>query len=107
MRVGDFNFDNILLNRKPFENSYENILIYLWHFIRNFYGCKSIMYLFDKIDKFIKIYDGSRYLVLFDPEKCDAVYDRIRYLISEKSGITYSISYNFARIRIDSFNSFL
>ena len=29
----------------------------------------------------------------------------INYLINEKSGITYSINHNFARIRIDSYNS--
>ena len=33
------------------------------------------------------------------------IYDRIRYLIRDKSAITYSISQNFARIRIDPYNS--
>ena len=32
---------------------------------------------FDKIDESIKIYDGIKYLVLFDPERFDATYDRI------------------------------
>ena len=32
------------------------------------------------------------------------MYDRVRYLISEKRGITDSINHNFARIRIDSYN---
>ena len=59
---------------------------------------------FDKINGFIKICDEVRYLVLYDYERYDANYDRIRYLISEKSGITDSINYNFARIRIDSYN---
>ena len=31
--------------------------------------------------------------------------DRIKYLIYEKSGITDSANHNFARIRIDSYNS--
>ena len=35
----------------------------------------------------------------------DEICDRIRYLISEKSGITDSMNHNFARIRIDSYNS--
>ena len=60
---------------------------------------------FDKLDRFIKIYDGTRYLALFGPKTYDAIYDRIRYLMNEKSGITYSINHNFARIRIDSYNS--
>ena len=35
----------------------------------------------------------------------DEIYDRIRYLLSKKSGITESINYNSARIRTDSYNS--
>ena len=56
---------------------------------------------FDEIDRFIKIYDGLKYLVLFGSR----FYDRIKYFISTKSGITDSINYNFAKIRIDSYNS--
>ena len=60
---------------------------------------------FNEIDEFIKIYDGIRYLVLFGSGLYDAIYNWIRYLISEKSGITDSINHDFARIRIDSYNS--
>ena len=60
---------------------------------------------FDEIHRFIKIYDGIRYLVLFGLGWHDAIYNRIRYLISDKSGITDSINHNFARIRIDSWKS--
>ena len=63
-------------------------------------GAKPSRIRFDKIDGFIKIYDRTRYLISFDSERYDAIYDRIRYLIKEKRGITYNISYNFARIRI-------
>ena len=55
-----------------------------------------------KYIRFIKIYDGTRYIVLFIPIRYNGLYDRSRYLISEKSYITYSISHNFAKIRIDS-----
>ena len=58
----------------------------------------------EKIDGFIKIYDKISYLVLFSLERYNAIDDRINYLISEKSGITYNINHNFARIRIDSCN---
>ena len=43
---------------------------------------------FYKIDGFIRVYDGTRYLVLFESEKYDSIYNKIRYLISVKSGIT-------------------
>ena len=46
-----------------------------------------------------------KYLVLFRPEKCDAIYNRIRYLISEKSGITYVIYQNYAIFKVDSYDS--
>ena len=60
---------------------------------------------FEKLDGFIKNYDGIKYLILFASERYNASYDRINYLVSRKSGITYSINHNFARIRIDSNNS--
>ena len=60
---------------------------------------------FTKIDGFIRIYDGIRYLVLFGSERYNALYDRIDYLINTKSEVEYIINHNFARIRIDSYNS--
>ena len=42
---------------------------------------------FDKVNGFIRDYDGTKYLLLFIL-KCDTIYDRIRYLII-KSGIRY------------------
>ena len=57
--------------------------------------------MFDTVDGFIRDYDGTRYLVLFGLEKYDAIYDRIRYIIGLKSGITCGFSYNHAKIKID------
>ena len=49
---------------------------------------------------------SCRYLVLFGPEKYDDSYNRIRYLISLKSGITYIFShYLFAKIKVESYDS--
>ena len=55
----------------------------------------------------IRVYNGNKYLVLLGPEKYDTIYERIRYLISVKSVITYTISYNYARIKIDSYEKIL
>ena len=68
-------------------------------------GPKPLRIKFDKIDGFITVYNGTRYLVLFGPEKYDAIYYRIIYFISQKSGITYVISHNYARIKVDSYDS--
>ena len=46
---------------------------------------------FDKMNEFIRIYDGTKYLALFGREKYDSMYKKIRYLISVKRGITYVV----------------
>ena len=43
---------------------------------------------FNKVDGFIRVYDGTRCLVLFAPEKYNAIDERTRYLLSLKSVIT-------------------
>ena len=68
-------------------------------------GPKPLCVRFDNIDGFIRSYDGTRYLTLFDSEKYDTIHDRIRYLIILKSGITYIFSYYFAKIKVDSYDS--
>ena len=57
------------------------------------------------MNRFIKVYDGVRYLLIFDYWLHDEIYNWIRYLISEISGIINSVNHNFARIRTDSYNS--
>ena len=44
--------------------------------------------MFDKVNGFVRVYDGTKYLVLFGFEKYNAIYDRIRYLIEIKSYIS-------------------
>ena len=57
---------------------------------------KTLRIGFDKIYGVIKVYDGIRYLVLFGPEKYDAIYDRVSYLISQESDIKYVFSHSYA-----------
>ena len=61
---------------------------------------KPLRIRFNEIDGFVKVYDETRYLVLLGPEKYDATYNRIRYLISIKSGITYIFSHYFKENQI-------
>ena len=94
IKFEDFDFDNYLKD----EQLYENILIYnISH--KTLFGAKPLRIIFDKIDGFIRVYDGNRYLVLLGG------LDKIRYLIEIKSGITYIVSYNYAKI-FDSYDSF-
>ena len=51
------------------------------------------------MDGVIRVYDGTRYLVLFCCEKYDSICQRDRYLIRVKSGIIYVISPNYAKIK--------
>ena len=60
---------------------------------------------FDKIDGFIGVYDGTRYLVLFGNEKYDFIYKKIRYLIGVKSGMAYVITHSYPKTKEHSFES--
>ena len=53
-----------------------------------------------------RLYDGTRYLVLWESEKYDSIENGIRYLIGRKSGMTYVTSHNYAKIKVDSYDSF-
>ena len=68
-------------------------------------GAKLLCIMFNKIDGCIRVSGGTRYLVLFYPEKDDAISNRMKYLLSQKGGITYIISHDYAKIKIDSYNS--
>ena len=61
--------------------------------------------IFDKKDGFIRLCDGTRFLVLLVIAKYDSIYDKIRYIISVKSGSTYVFSHNYASIKVNSYDS--
>ena len=96
----DFAYDNILIEEK----SFANILLYVI-LCKNLIASKRLHNRFNKIDGFIIVYDKIRYLVLFGSKKYDSIYHKIRYLISVKRGITYVISHNYAKIKVNSYDS--
>ena len=51
------------------------------------------------------MYDWPRYLALFCSEKYDAIYNRIRYLASQKSSISDFFFHQFAKVNVDSYDS--
>ena len=74
------------------EKQCENILLYdISH--KTLIGAKPL--------RFIRVYDGTIYLVLFGLEKYDAIYNRIRYLKEVKSVITYVFCHDYARTKVD------
>ena len=93
MRVIDIDFSDILLNKKSYK-TYEYVLIYDTSY-KTFIGSKPLGIRFDQINGFIKIYDRTRYLVLFGSGLYDTICNEIKYLISEKRCIADSINHNF------------
>ena len=83
------------------EKSYENILIYGISY-KKFIVPEPLHTRFSKLDRSVRVYDGTRYLVLFNLAKLDVIYYAIRYLIGLKSGIANIFSYNFGKVRINS-----
>ena len=92
IELEDFEIDNILIDEK----SHENILIYDISY-KTLIELKPLHIILKKIDGFIRTHDGTRYLTLFGSEKNDAFKNRIRYLITLKSGTTYIFSRYFAK----------
>ena len=65
-KIEEFNLDNILIVKK----SYQNILVYNTS-CKTLIDAKPLHIRFDKIDGFVRVYDRTRYLVLFGSEKND------------------------------------
>ena len=102
IKLEDFDFDNCLINEK----SHENISFYTIS-NKTLIGAKPLFIRFDKVNRFIRVYDPTRYLVLFGGNINGFIYNRIRYLIGIKGGNTYVISYNYVKINVDSYDSLL
>ena len=100
IKIEDFNLGNTLTD----ETSYENFLVYNVSY-KTLLDAKPLWIIFDKIDGFIRVYDGTRFVVLFGSEKYDFICNRIRYLKGVKSVITYVDSHNYSRIKLDSYDS--
>ena len=98
IKIECFDFDNIgrKLTHKILvrDNSYKVLIV-----------AKPLRIKIDKVDRFIIVFDETRNLVLFRSEKYDLIYNRIRYLIGVKGGITYAISHNYSKIKVDSYDS--
>ena len=97
-KTEDFNLDNILIRKKR----YKNILVYNISY-KTLIDAKPLRCGVDKINGFIRVYDGNKYLILC--EKHDFIYNKIRYLIRVKSGITHVVSHNYAKMKPDSYDS--
>ena len=95
IRFEDFEFDDTLLDK----NDLKLLLIYDVSY-KTSIGTKPLCIVFDKLDGFIRDYEGTKYLVLFSPEKY-VIYDRIRHLIELKNGIIYLFSYSYGKIKIN------
>ena len=96
---------NININFQDFNSYYnlidgklqESILIYNISY-KILIGTTPFHIRFNEVDRFIRIFDGNRFLVLLGLEKYDVIYNRIRYSVSQKSGTTYVFSHYFRKM---------
>ena len=68
IKIEDFDLDDILIDEKWWEKILASNISY-----KNLIGAKRLHIRFDKIDGLIRVYDGTRYLVLFGSEKYDSI----------------------------------
>ena len=59
IKIGNFNFGHILTDEK----SYKSILVYNISY-KTLIDAKPLLISFDKLEGFIRVYDGTRFLVL-------------------------------------------
>ena len=97
IKFQDFDFGKTLLHEKSYRN---NLTYGLW--CKTLIGTKSLCIMLDKVNRFIRYFNGIKYLVLYGLEKYYRNYGRIRYLKASKSGIAYVFSNKFGKIKIDS-----
>ena len=91
IKCEDFDFNNNLIDRK----SYENILIYAVSY-KILIGLKTSLIRFNQIDRFSRIYGGTRYLTLFESGK--------GFFLSQKSGIKDVFTHYYGKIKVDSYD---
>ena len=72
IKYKDFNSDIIFVDEK----SHENILVYDISYT-TLVGPKPLHKRFEKINAFIRFYNGNKHLTSFSSEKYDAIYNRI------------------------------
>ena len=78
------------------EKSYWNILIYDISY-KTLIGAKPLYVRFGNVNGYIRVYDGTKYLVLFAVEKPGLICNRIRYHV---------FCHNYTRIIVNSYDSF-
>ena len=80
LNINNLNLNNILFDEK----SYEDILIYDVAY-KTPYGSKSLGIIFDKIDEYIRIYDGTKHLAFpHSNEKFERIFDKISYYVKKQ-----------------------
>ena len=72
IKIELFNLDNVLRDEK----SFENILVY--NISNKNLIANPLRIRFDKIDGFIRTYDGTKSLVSYGSKKYDSIYNRNR-----------------------------
>ena len=83
IQIEGFDFDNILIDEK----SYENVSVYNISY-KTLICTKSMRIRLNKVHGFMRFYDRTIYLKLFELGNYHEVLHRIRYLVVVKSGIT-------------------
>ena len=85
---------DILSDGKSYENTLIDDVAY-----KTPHGAKNLHIIFNKTDKYVRKYDGTKYLALFhSDEKYERAFDRMRYLIMLNSNILDACPHKYSKI---------
>ena len=76
IKLEDFDLDNILIDKKSHKNNLTYDILY-----KTLIDSKPLQIRFTKIDEFIRIYDGTRYLTLFGSEKYAKIMQKSKLIL--------------------------
>ena len=97
IKFEDFDFDNILLDEK----SYENSLIYDMAYKTTFEP-KLLGIIFHKVGGYIRKYDSTKHLEVTNSDyKNERIFDRIRYVIMLNINISETHSHKYTKTKIN------
>ena len=77
IKIEEFHLHNILKDEKSYENILVDNILY-----KSVIDSKRLRIRFNIIGGFIRVYYGTRCLVLFESKKRGSIYTRIKYVIS-------------------------
>ena len=94
--INDFILNNVLLDEKSYQNIIYDVAC------KTPYAVRPLCIIFNKLVEYIRKFEKTKYLALFQSKKYERIFNRARYVIMLKSNISYAYAHKYMKIQINS-----